>query len=347
LVLPTTYAAAILLLILSFICFGSWANMLKLCGSQWRFELFYFDFAIAAVLLAVLAAFTFGTLGSEMAFNDRILVAGRSAQAYAIAAGFLFNLGNMLLLAAVSLLGISAAFLLSTAVALIVACCFDFRPDNILLLVSGMVLLLITLVLGGSACRVRELMLRSPAKPAPRSGTRAPAKHGMKRTSKGLLTAILAGIPRGFLYPLFTRATAGEFGLGPYAGILLFCIGLLLSTIVFNFYFMNIAIEGGPLSFGSYFRGNLRQHLLGFAGGALWIIAALAAALALTTQSQLGVPLVLAIILPIASALLAAFWGLTTWREFPASTRNARVAITFTTVLFAGALALTGSGLAR
>lgn len=346
-VLPTTYAAAILLLILSFICFGSWANMLKLCGPQWRFELFYFDFAIGAVLLAVLAAFTFGTFGAEMAFNDRLLIAGRSAQAYAFGAGFLFNLGNMLLLAAVSLLGISAGFLLSAAAALIVASCFDFRPDNILLLVSGMVLLLITLVLGGSACRLRALMLRSPAKAAPKPGSRAPAKQGMKRTSKGILTAVLAGVPIGLFYPLFNRAAAGEFGLGPYAGILLFGIGLLLSTIVFNFYFMNIAIAGGPLSFSSYFRGNLRQHLLGFTAGALWTVAALAAALALTAQSRLGVPLVVAIVLPIASVLLAAVWGLTTWREFPASSRNARVVIAFTAVLFAGALALVGNGLAR
>jgi glucose uptake protein len=320
--------------------------MLKLCGSQWRFELFYYDFAIGALLLAIIAAFTFGTFGSEMAFNDRILVAGRTAQAYAIAAGFLFNLGNMLLLAAVSLLGISAGFLLTAAVALIVACCFDFRADNILLLVSAIVLLLVALVLGGSACRLRDLVLRTPAKPAPRPGAKAPAKRGMKRTSKGLLTAILAGIPIGLFYPLFERATAGEFGLGPYAGMLLFSIGMLVSTIFFNFYFMNIAIEGGSLSFISYFRGNLRQHVLGFSAGALWAVAALAAALVLATQSQVGVSLLLAVMLPIASVVLAVIWGLGIWREFPASASNARVALVFTMVLFVAALALFGKGLA-
>jgi glucose uptake protein len=342
LVLPTTYASAILLLILSLFCLGSWANMLKLCGPSWRFELFYFDFAVGAVLLAVIAAFTFGTYGSEMAFNDRILVAGNTAQAYAVAAGFLFNLGNMLLLASVSLLGISAGFLLSGAVALIVGCCFDFRADNILLLVCGMVLLFVTLVLGGSACRLRDL-----AHPKPVKASKPAAKHGMKRSSKGLLTAILGGIPIGLFYPLFNRATAGEFGLGPYAGMLLFCVGLLLSTIVFNFYFMNIAIEGGPLSFTSYFRGNLRQHLLGFSSGAIWAVGGLAAALALFTQSQTGVPLIGAIVLPIASVVLAVLWGLVAWREFPASTRNARVLIALSAVLFAGALFVAGTGLAR
>jgi glucose uptake protein len=233
------------------------------------------------------------------------------------------------------------------AVALIVACCFDFRADNILLLVSGMVLLLVTLVLGGSACRLRDLVLRNPAKAAPKPGVRAPAKRGMRKTSKGLLAAILAGIPIGLFYPLFDRAAAGEFGLGPYAGILLFSIGMLVSTIIFNFYFMNIAIDGGALSFTSYFRGNPRQHLLGFSAGALWAVAALAAVLVLATQSQTGVSPVLAFILPIASVVLAAMWGIAIWREFPAPARNARVALVFTMVLFLAALALVGNGLAR
>lgn len=344
-VLPTTYGTAILLLILSLVCLGSWANMLKFSGSQWRFELFYFDFAIGTVLLALIAAFTFGTFGSEMAFNDRILVAGRTAQAYALAAGFLFNLGNMLLLASVSLLGISAAFVLSGAVALFVGCCFDFSANNILFLVCAMALLFVTLVLGVSACRLRDLVLRKSA--PSKSGPKPAGKRRMKKTSKGLLTAILGGIPLGLFYPLFNRATAGEFGLGPYAGILLFSVGLLISTIVFNFYFMNIAIEGAPLAFTSYFRGNLRQHLLGFAAGAMWAIGALAAALALSTQSTTGVSLVLAIVLPVASVVLAALWGLTAWREFPGTAKNARVAFAFTAVLFVGALALVGNGLAR
>jgi glucose uptake protein len=346
LVLPTTHASAILLLILSLLCLGSWANMLKLCGFEWRFELFYFDFAVGALLLAVIAAFTFGTFGSEMAFNDRILVAGRTAQVYALGAGFLFNLGNMLLLAGASLLGMSGTFLLSGGVALIVGCCFDFRADNILLLVCGMVLLFVMLVLGVSACRLRDMVhpkTTKATKPAPK----APAKRGMKRTTKGLLCAFLGGIPIGLFYPLFNRATAGEFGLGPYAGILLFCVGLLLSTVVFNFYFMNIAIEGGPLSFTSYFRGNLRQHLLGFSGGAMWAMGGLAVALVLSTQAQTGVSLVLTIVFPLASVVLAVFWGLTSWREFPAQARNARVAVTFTTLLFVGALALVGTGLGR
>lgn len=343
-VLPTTYDSAILLLLLSLLCLGSWANMLKLSGHQWRFELFYFDFAIGAVLLAVAAAFTFGTFGSEMAFNDRILVAGRSAQAYVIASGFIFNLGSMLLVAAISLLGMSAAFPLSIGGALIVASLFNFHADNILLLISGLVLLLLALVLAGSACRMRDFMLVKSASAPPRS--RAPVKSKRRKTSKGLIAALLAGIPLGLFFPLFLRGAAGEFGLGPYAGMLLFCIGLLISTIVFNFYFMNIAIEGGPLALTAYFRGNLRQHLLGFTAGATWALGALAAALAQFSSPQLGVPGRLSIILPLASVVLALVWGVLAWKEFPAKTRNALVLISLTAVFFIAALGLVGSGLA-
>ena len=46
--LPHSYAAALLLTILSMICWGSWANMQKLAG-KWRFELYYFDYTYAWV----------------------------------------------------------------------------------------------------------------------------------------------------------------------------------------------------------------------------------------------------------------------------------------------------------
>ena len=55
-ILPTTYAVALLLLILSMICWGSWANTFKL-ARNWRFELFYFDYAIGVVIAALIAAF--------------------------------------------------------------------------------------------------------------------------------------------------------------------------------------------------------------------------------------------------------------------------------------------------
>ena len=67
-ILPSTYSAALLLTILSMICWGSWANTFKLTG-KWRFELFYFDYAVGVLLAAVVAAFTFGSMGGEEFFS--------------------------------------------------------------------------------------------------------------------------------------------------------------------------------------------------------------------------------------------------------------------------------------
>lgn len=346
-VLPTTYASVLLLLLVSLFCLGIWPSLFKKSGSQWRFELFYFDFAIGALVLSVIAAFTFGTFGSEMAFSDRMLVAGRTNQAWAIAAGFLFNLGNMMLLAAVSLLGISAAFPLSVGFALIIESFYNFHANNIFLLVGGAVLMLLALVLDGSACRLRDLPLTKTLKTSPKPPPHAAPKKKTRRTNKGILIALLAGIPLGLFYPIFAKSVAGDFGLGPYAGVLLFSIGLMLSTIIFNFYFMNIAIEGGAIRLNAYFRGNAGQHFLGFGAGAVWAIGAFSAALAAFAPSSVEISAQLRVILPLASALLAALSGLLIWKEFSAGAKNARVTIAIATLFFAGALVLVGSGLAR
>src|SRR5436305_14374877 len=100
-ILPTTYATALLLTIVSMICWGSLANTFKLT-KKWRFELFYFDYSFGVLLLALVAAFTFGTMGDELSFVDNLSIAGKRQMAWAVAAGVVFNLANMLLVAAIS-----------------------------------------------------------------------------------------------------------------------------------------------------------------------------------------------------------------------------------------------------
>src|SRR5579872_1596264 len=109
-ILPASQTATLALLIISLICWGSWANTLKLAG-KWRFELYYYDFAIGFAVLAVVAAFTGGSLNSgELTFQDNFLITGYRSMAYVIAAGVVFNLGNMLLAAVISVAGMALAF---------------------------------------------------------------------------------------------------------------------------------------------------------------------------------------------------------------------------------------------
>src|SRR3954469_3526409 len=107
-ILPTTYLAALLLSFMSMICWGSWANTFKLTRN-WRFELFYFDYSFGVVLAALIAALTFGTLGDGLSFFDNLQITGKKHMALAFLAGCIFNLANMLLVAAISIAGLSVA----------------------------------------------------------------------------------------------------------------------------------------------------------------------------------------------------------------------------------------------
>src|SRR6202163_651008 len=117
-ILPASQAATLALLVISLICWGSWANTLKLAG-RWRFELYYYDFAIGFALLAVVAAFTAGSLNSnELTFQENFLITGYRNIAFIVAAGIIFNLGNMLLGATLSVAGMTLAFTFTFAAAL-------------------------------------------------------------------------------------------------------------------------------------------------------------------------------------------------------------------------------------
>src|SRR5260370_16221971 len=123
--IPETYASALLLTILSMICWGSWANTFKLSG-KWRFELFYYDYSLGVLLAALLAAYSFGSMGSELSFSDNMLVAGKRNMAWALAAGTVFNLANMLLVAAISVAGMAVAFPIGIGLALVVGVIWNY-----------------------------------------------------------------------------------------------------------------------------------------------------------------------------------------------------------------------------
>jgi glucose uptake protein len=59
---PETYLAALCLTILTMLCWGSWANTLKLCPG-YRFQLFYWDYAIGMAVGAIFWGLTAGSMG--------------------------------------------------------------------------------------------------------------------------------------------------------------------------------------------------------------------------------------------------------------------------------------------
>ena len=125
-ILPTTYGIALLLIVFTMLCWGSWANTFKLAG-KWRFELFYYDYAVGVLILATIAALTFGSMGdSSLTFVDNMMVAGNRKIAFGLAAGVVFNLANMLLVAAIAVAGMAVAFPVGIGLALVVGVVWNY-----------------------------------------------------------------------------------------------------------------------------------------------------------------------------------------------------------------------------
>jgi glucose uptake protein len=90
-ILPGNYITTLILLILGMLCFGSWAATYKSTGPKWRFELYYFDFAIGLILAATILALTFGSFGFDgFSFTDDLRLAGKRQDLLGLAAGATF-----------------------------------------------------------------------------------------------------------------------------------------------------------------------------------------------------------------------------------------------------------------
>ena len=324
-ILPTTYAVALLLLFLSMLCWGSWANTFKL-SRKWRFELFYFDYAIGVVIAAVVAAFTFGSMGENLSFLDNLSITGKRQIAMAFVAGGIFNLANMLLVAAISLSGMAVAFPVGIGLALVIGVVWNYilRPaGNPILLFSGALLVVLAILVDALAYRTHG----------------ATAGTGTKSFSvKGLILSLVSGVLMGSFYPLVAMSTEGEIGLGPYTVGVIFSIGVLLSTFVFNLYFMNLPVQGEPVPLMAYFRGTVRNHALGLLGGIVWCAGAIMNFAAAAAPPEVNVGPAISYALGQGATMISALWGLLVWKEFRGATARVRMLLTIMLVLFAAGL---------
>src|ERR1700726_1636317 len=200
-ILPATYNSALLLIILSMICWGSWANTFKLSG-KWRFELFYYDYSLGVLIAAIVAAYTFGSMGSDLSFSDNLLIALRRNMAYAAAAGLVFNLANMLLVAAISVAGMAVAFPIGIGLALVVGVIWSYslnKQGNPILLATGVVLVV-------GAIIVDALAYSAHAKPVT---AKAGKRKGSGTSPKGIMLSLISGLLMGSFYPLVEMAKGG------------------------------------------------------------------------------------------------------------------------------------------
>jgi glucose uptake protein len=306
------YGLAILLCIVTMICWGSWANTTKLTSKTWRFELFYWDYGFGILLTSLVLAFTLGSVGSEGRhfFND-LRQADNTSLISAFSGGVIFNLANILLVAAIGIAGMSVAFPVGIGIALILGVIINYISNpqgNPVLIFAGVVFITFAIFLNAKAYRKLK------------SGS------AEKVSEKGLLLAILSGCLMGLFYKYVAGSMVHHFEnpesgkLAPYSALVLFAIGIVASSFIFNTIQMKHPFSGSPVSFADYFRTKGKDHLIGFLGGTIWC---LGMSFSIIASGKAGPAVSYG--LGQGATVVAALWGIYVWKEFdnaPAGTKR-------------------------
>jgi glucose uptake protein len=329
-------------MVLSLLCLGSWPSLFKMAG-KWRFELFYFDFAVGLIVAALIYAFTVGNLGYDgFNFLDDLQHAGKRQWLFGFLAGVIFNFANMLLMAAVSLAGISIAFPMSIAMAVLIGTAMgslSHSLGNSLLVMLGCLLLIMSVVINAVSYNIMNHARHEQlARDGKAKSTRRPS------SVKAIVIALVSGLLMGSFNPLLDKARAGDVGMGPYALAAMFGLGVFFTTPVFSIFFMNLPVEGEPVDFSSYFSSRPKQHILGVIAGMIWLTGILATMVSGNVpEGAVGNPVVRFMLME-AWPILTTFWGVLVFGELKGSDVRVKIMTLLMVVLFLCGLGMIGLG---
>lgn len=314
---PQSFAVALLMMVASTLCWGSWANSYK--GTKnYRFELFYWDYAVGICLISILLAFTLGSLHpGETSFLANLHSADSSNLLFALIGGAIFNVANLLLVAGIEMAGLAVAFPVSIGIALVVGVILSYAlqpKGNPLLLALGVL------------CAVAAVILDGKAYAALRGSARTVSR-------RAVIVCIVSGVLMGCFAPFVTRALSTGRTLGPYGVAVLFTLGAFLCCFVVNIYFMKRPLVGEPVGWGGFFSAPARFHLLGLLGGLIWGVGTV---FNFVAASLTGVAISYAI--GQAAPMVAALWGIFVWNEFAGAGRGAKSYLTFMFLSYLAAL---------
>jgi len=325
---PATYQGALLLMILTMLCWGSWANTLKLCPG-YRFQLFYWDYALGLAAATIFWGLTAGSHGTTgVPFLRDIVQAYSGSILFAFFGGVIFNIANLLLVAAIDVAGLAVAFPVGIGLALIVGAVSSYlvRPvGNPLLLFGGVALVMVAIVFDAKAYRQRESKGKGQLRPTARAVT-----------TRGIVLSLVAGLLMGTFYPLVAAALRGAHGVapvGPYAVSLFFAFGVLLSTVPANLLLMASPLDGKPpVNLSGYWTAPFRWHLAGLLGGAIWATGAIANFVA--SGAHLVGPAV-SYSIGQGATMVSACWGVFVWHEFAGAPPAAKRHLLYMFIFFA------------
>jgi len=306
--IPQSYSLAIILCIVTMLCWGSWGNTQKLSGKSWRFELFYWDYVSGILLFSILLGFTLGSKGENgRGFIEDIGQAETGNIFNAILGGIIFNASNILLVAAMAIAGMAVAFPVGVGIALALGVIINyvFVPQgNPIWIFAGVAFIVAAIILDAIAYKKHSSSLQ-------------------KVSGKGILLSVSAGVLMSLFYrfvasSMVTSFEAPEVGkLTPYTALFFFAIGVLASNFLFNYIIMKRPFEGAPLSFRDYKKGSLGMHLTGILGGVIWNIGM---SMSIIASGKAGFAISYG--LGQGATLIAALWGVFIWKEFKGATKS-------------------------
>jgi glucose uptake protein len=301
---PHTLGIALFMMITSAICWGSWANTYK-GVKNYRFELFYWDYAVGIFLISLILAFTMGSTGNDASsFLNNVRSADANNILFTMGAGVIFNLANLLLVAAIDMAGLAIAFPVAIGIALVVGVILSYVQEmrgNAVLLAAGVLCAVIAVVLDGKAYASLAIAGRSVSR-------------------KSIIVCVVSGVLMGLWAPLVTHAMTTGNTLGPYSIAVFLTLGALLSCLIWNIYFMKHPLVGEPVNFSGFFSAPLSGHALGLLGGFIW---GTGMVFNLVAASFTGVAISYAI--GQSAPMVAALWGVLAWKEFDGAPGKAKM----------------------
>lgn len=319
------YPLAVIFCIITMLCWGSWANTQKLASKKWGFPLFYWDYTFGIILLSLAFGLTLGSSGdSGQAFLPNLGEASLNAIFYALLGGVVFNIANLLLVAAIDIAGMAIAFPIGIGIALVLGVIINYVAspvgDPVLLFVG---VGLVTLAIVVDALAYKRISDGSA-------------------TKKGILISLAAGILMGFFYRFVAASMSEDFSnpttglLTPYTAVFVFSIGIFISNFIFNTFFMYKPINGEKVTYKDYFKlGSPKLHIIGVLGGAIWCIGMLFNMIA---AGEAGFAISYG--LGQGATMVAAIWGIFIWKEFKDAPKGTNILLGMMFLLFATGLSL-------
>ena len=311
-----SYGLAVILCVITMICWGSWANTQKLVGTKkWPFQLYYWDYTIGVLILSLLFAFTIGSRGDAgRSFMVDLQQAAGGNLMSAFIGGAIFNLSNILLVIAIQIAGMAVAFPLAVGLALALGVIVNYlhapvgNPFVLFAGVAGVVIaIIITAIAYGKLSSANDKSTGGSA--------------------KGIIISLIAGVLMGFFYKFVAQSMSMDFAnlapgkLGPYTAVVLFSVGIVVSNLVWNSINMYKPITGEACTYQQYFKdGSVGLHLIGIAGGIIWNVGM---GLNILASSVAGPSISYG--LGQGATLIGAIWGVFVWKEFknaPAGTNK-------------------------